>query len=63
MEKGKEILQRVNQSALLPQCPQLNTRLLERNHDAFGLGGRVVAVADIHRAALLFLGTHNCIAN
>ena len=52
-------LKSVDQSPLLPQRPELLADLVERNHHALFLGGRVITVADVNRAALLFGSTNN----
>lgn len=52
-------LKSVDQSPLLPQRPELLADLVERNHHALFLGSRVITVADVNRAALLFGSTNN----
>lgn len=52
-------LESVDQSPLLSQGPELLADLVERNHYALFLGGRVITVTDVDRTALLFGSANN----
>ena len=54
------LLQCVDQSSLLAQGTELRTGIVEGNHDALLLGGRVITVTNVDGASLLLLRTNDC---